>query len=34
VADRRHRRLQEAYQDLLTRYQVVIERRESAVASK
>jgi hypothetical protein len=34
VAERRRRRLQEVYQDLLARYQVVIERRETAVASK
>ena len=34
VADRRRRRLQEAYQDLLARYQVVIERRQAAVASQ
>ena len=34
VADRRRRRLQEAYEDLLARYQVVIERRASVVASK
>jgi hypothetical protein len=34
VAERRRRRLQETYQDLLARYQVVIERRERAVASR
>ena len=34
LADRRRRRLQDAYQDLLAEYQVVIERRESAPASK